>query len=152
MFEVPEDKQETKKIRLLIGASAVVVLLVLVGAYFAIQPEDTEVSAAPTVACTPDPVKDLKIINAKMDKDPSGMWAIWSVQIANKSTGCTYANVEYETTYVRSDDTVILANKGTLEGTLAPGDERRFPELRDALFPADAAFYRFKVTGAKVAQ
>lgn len=152
MFEVPEDKQETKKMRLLIGASAVVVLLILVGVYFAIQPEDTEVSAAPATVCTPDPVKDLKIINAKMDKDPSGMWAIWTVQIANKSTGCTYTGVEYETTYVRNDDTVILTNKGTLEGTFAPGDERRFPEIRDALFPADAVFYRFKVVGAKVAK
>ena len=152
MFEVPEDKQETKKIRLLIGASAVVVLLILVGVYFAIQPEDTQVSAASAVACTPDPVKDLRIVNAKMDKDQSGMWAVWTVQIANKSAGCTYAKVEYETTYVRNDDTVILTNKATLEGTFAPGDEKRFPEIRDALFPADAAFYRFKVTGATVAK
>jgi len=151
MFEVPEDKQETKTMRWLIGGSAVVVLLILVAVYFAIQPKEMAVSAS-AVTCTPDPVKDLKIVQAKMDKDSSGMWAVWAVQLANKSGACTYTNVEYETTYVRGDDTVVLTNKGTFEGTFAPGDERRFPEVRDVLFPSEAAYYRFKITGATVAK
>lgn len=153
MFEVPQDKQETKKMRLLIGGALVVVLLVLAVIYFA-SPRGAgglAVSPVPAAKCTPDSVNDLKLVNAKMDKDYTGTWAVWAVRLRNASTACTYATIEYETTYIRGDDTVAALNKGTLPGTLAPGEEQNYPEIRDMLFPSGTAWFRFKITGAKVA-
>lgn len=153
MFEVPQDEQETKKMRWLIGSAVVVVVLVLAVIYFVPRRggEGAAVSATPAVKCTPDPINDLKVDTAKMDKDYSGTWAVWAVNIHNKSSGCTYASIEYETTYARGDDTVLVVNKGTLLGTIAPGEEKDYPELRDVLFPSGTALYRFRITGAKVA-
>jgi len=153
MFEVPKDTEETKKMRLLIGSAVVVVVLVLTAIYLVPRrgAEGPPVSAATAVKCTPDPVKDLKVDTAKMDKDYTGTWAVWAVNIHNNSAGCAYASIEYETTYVRADDTVLVVNKGTLTGRIGPGEERDFPEMRDVLFPTGTALYRFKITGAKVA-
>jgi hypothetical protein len=153
MFEVPQDKQESKTMRVLIGGAVVVVVLIVVVIYFFMQrgAEGPAGTAPPAVPCTPAAVNDLRVVTAKMDKDYTGTWAVWVVRLHNKSAGCTYMSVEYETTYVRGDNTVVVVNKGTLPGTIAPGEQKDYPEFRDVLFPADAAWCRFKVTGAKVA-
>ncbi len=153
MFEVPQDKQETKTMRLLIGGALLGVLLVLAVIYFASRrgAEGLAVSPVPAATCAPDAVNDLKPVNVKMDKDYSGTWAVWAVRLRNASAACAYSAIEYETTYVRGDDTVILVNKGTLPRSIAPGEEENFPALRDVLFPPGTAWFRFKITGAKVA-
>ncbi|MBI1739215.1 MAG: hypothetical protein HYR58_08200, partial [Acidobacteria bacterium] len=152
MFEVPKDKQETKKMRLLIGAATVVVILLLVVLYFTSRrgAQGPMVSATPAAPCVPDPINDLTVVDAKMDKDSTGMSALWVVRLRNKSRGCTYTSIEYETTYVRGDETVIAVNKGTLPGTIEPGEQKGYPEFRDILFPTGAAWFRFKIIGAKV--
>lgn len=153
MFEVPKDEQETKKMRELIGAATLVIILVVVVLFFTSQrgAQGPLASATPAAPCVPDPVKDLAILDAKMDKDRTGTTAVWKVRLRNKSAGCLYTAIEYETTYVRGDDTAVAANKGTLPGTIRPGEEVGFPEFRDILFPTGAAWFRFKITGAKVA-
>ncbi len=153
MFEVPKDEQETKKMREIIGAAALAIVVVVVVIYFTSQRAEQGplASATPAVACVPDPVKDLTIVDAKMDKDRTGTTAVWIVHLRNKSAGCAYTSIEYETTYVRGDETVIAVNKGTLPGKIQPGEEMGFPEFRDILFPTGAAWFRFKITGAKVA-
>ena len=154
MFEAPKkDEQETKKMRLLISAASVVIILVLVVFYFtsqrgALGPMG---SATPAAPCAPDPVNDLTVVDAKMDKDRSGTTALWVVHLRNKSSGCAYSSVGYETTYIRADDTVVAVNKGTLPGTIEPGEEKGYPEFRDILFPTGTVWFRFKITGAKVA-
>jgi hypothetical protein len=154
MFEVPKkDEQETKKMRELIGAATLAIILVVVVFYFTSQrgAQGPMVSATPAAPCVPDPVNDLIVVGAKMDKDRSGTTALWVVHLRNKSRGCAYASVAYETTYIRADDSVVAVNKGTLPGTIAPGEEKRYPEFRDILFPTGTTWFRFKVTGAKVA-
>ena len=152
MFEVPKDEQETKKMRLLIGSATVVVVLVLVIFYFTSQrgTQGTLASVTP-VACAPDPVTDLTVLDAKMDKDRTGTSAVWVVHLRNKSAGCAYTAIGYETTYIRSDDSVVAVNKGTLPGTIAPGEEMSYPEFTDILFPTGTTWFRFKITGAKIA-
>ncbi len=152
MFEVPKDKQETKKMRLLIGSATLVVILILGVLYFTSQRGAQGPLASATAApCAPDPVNDLTVVDAKMDKDRTGTSALWVVRLRNKSSGCAYASIEYETTYIRADDSVVAVNKATLPGTIAPGEDKSYPEFRDILFPTGAAWFRFKITGAKVA-
>jgi hypothetical protein len=153
MFEVPQDKEETKTMRVLLGLGVVVVLIVVGVVYFVSQRggESPAVAAAPAVPCTPDPTKDLRVVSAKMDQDPTGMYAVWVVRLRNHSAGCTYTSVEYETTYLAPDNTVMLVNKGTLPDTLEPRQEKIYPEFRDVLFPKGASWCRFKVLGATVA-
>jgi len=154
MFEEPKkDEQETKKMREIIGAATLVIILVLLVFYFtaergALGPMG---SAAPAAPCVPDPVNDLTVVNAKMDKDRTGTTALWIVRLRNKSSGCAYTAVGYETTYIRADDSVVAVNLGTLPGTIAPGEEQGYPEFRDILFPTGTVWFRFKITGAKVA-
>jgi len=153
MFEVPQDKQETKTMRLLLGG-AVVIVLVIVAVIYVVSQRASDVpavSAAPTGQCAPDPTKDLRVVSAKMDKDYTGTYAVWVVRLRNQSAACTYAGVEYETTYLRSDNSVLLVNKGTLPETIAPRQEKIYSEFRDVLFPEGASWCRFKVTGATVA-
>jgi DNA-binding cell septation regulator SpoVG len=154
MFEVPKkDEQETKKMRELIGAATLAIILVVVVFYFTSQrgAVGPVASATPAAPCAADPVNDLTVVDAKMDKDRTGTTAVWIVRLRNKSRGCAYASVAFETTYIRADDSVVAVNKGTLPGTIAPGEEKGYPEFRDILFPTGTAWFRFKVTGAKVA-
>ena len=154
MFEeTKKDEQETKKMREIIGAATLVIILVLLVFYFtgergALGPMG---SAAPAAPCVPGPVNDLTVVNAKMDKDRTGTTALWIVRLRNKSSGCAYSSVGYETTYIRADDSVVAVNLGTLPGTIAPGEEKGYPEFRDILFPTGTVWFRFKITGAKVA-
>jgi hypothetical protein len=154
MFEEPKkDEQETKKMRELIGAATLAIILVVVVFYFTSQrgAQGPMVSATPAAPCAPDPVNDLTVVDAKMDKDRTGTTAVWIVRLRNKSGGCAYSSVAYETTYIRADDSIVAVNKGTLPGTIAPGKEKGYPEFRDILFPTGTVWFRFKITGAKVA-
>jgi hypothetical protein len=154
MFEVPKDEQETKKMRELIGAATLVIILVVVVLYFTSRGGTLGPmgSATPAAPCAPDPINDLTVVDAKMDKDRTGTTALWVVRLRNKSSGCVYTSVEYETTYIRADDSVVAVNKGTLPGTIEPGEQKGYPEFRDILFPTGTAWFRFKITGAKVAK
>jgi hypothetical protein len=104
-------------------------------------------AAAPAAAGKPDPVHDLKILSARMEKDRSGTTAVWLVDIDNKSKAYTYSSIQYETTYVGADNSALLVNKGTIPFNLAPGEERN-TQIRDVLYPAGTAWYKFRVTGA----
>jgi len=105
------------------------------------------VSTAAPVKGDADPVRDLKIQRATMNKDRTGTMAVWLVTIENKSTVYSYSNIQYETTYVGGDNNAILINKGTIAATLAPGEQKN-SEINDALYPAGTAWYKVRITGA----
>ena len=107
----------------------------------------TAAAAAPTPAGKADPVHDLKILNARMEKDRTGTTAVWLVDIDNKSKAYTYSSIQYETTYVGPDNAALLVNKGTIPFNLAPGEERN-TSIRDVLYPAGTSWYKFRITGA----
>jgi len=107
----------------------------------------TAAAAPPAAAGKADPVHDLKILSARMEKDRTGTTAVWLVDIDNKSKTYTYRSIQYETTYVGPDNAAILVNKGTIPFNLAPGQEQN-TQIRDVLYPAGTSWYKFRITGA----
>jgi uncharacterized protein (UPF0333 family) len=152
MFETPEEVKQKEPKGFWIGI-VVVVVIIAVGGYFFVKSRDNaakQASAAnaPAVAKrNADPVHDLKIQRATMNKDRNGTMAVWLVTIENKSPSYAYSKIEYETTYVGADNNAILVNKGTLPGTLAPGEQKN-SEITDAFYPAGTSWYKIRITGA----
>ena len=105
------------------------------------------VAAAAATAGPADPVRDLKVFTARMEKDPTGTTAVWLVDLRNKSNAYTYTGIQYETTYIGADNRVLTVNKGTMAISLEPGEEKN-SEVRDVLYPSGTSWYKFKVTGA----
>jgi len=152
MFETPEEIKEKGSKGLWIGI-AVAVAVVAVGAYFFIRSRGVAIkqasaaSAPAVVKGNADPVHDLKIQRATMNKDRNGTMAVWLVAIENKSSVYSYSKIAYETTYVGADNNAILINKGTIPATIGPGEQKN-SEINDALYPAGTAWYRVRITGA----
>jgi hypothetical protein len=107
----------------------------------------TAAAAAPSAAGKADAVHDLKVLSARMEKDRTGTTAVWLVDIDNKSKSYTYSSIQYETTYVGPDNAALLVNKGTIPFNLAPGEEQN-TQIRDVLYPAGTAWYKFRIIGA----
>jgi uncharacterized protein YpmB len=151
MFEAVQDKKEASTSRLWISI-VVIVVLVVVGAVMYTMSKSTAKGpasgaaavAAPTNA---DAVKDLKIVRATMGKDRDGMTAVWSVTLEDRSDTYTYSGIRYEASYIGADNNAVLVNQGTISMTIGPG-EQRSSEIRDALYPAATAWYKFRITGA----
>ncbi|HKM67769.1 MAG TPA: hypothetical protein VJX70_11430 [Candidatus Acidoferrum sp.] len=151
MFEAPVDKQESKMTQERIGISIVVLLVIAGIVYFVMskqsaKPPAAAAAAAPTAPA--DPVHDLKIVRATMNKDPMGTTAVWLVTLQNKSTAYTYSNIRYESNYIGPDDKSLLVNQGSIPGAFDPGEERN-SEIRDTLYPNGTAWYKFKILDAK---
>jgi hypothetical protein len=107
----------------------------------------TAAASAPTPGGKADPMHDLKVLSARMEKDRSGTTAVWLVDINNKSKTYAYSSIAYETTYVGADNAALLVNKGTIPFNLAPGEERN-SQIRDVLYPTGTAWYKFRIIGA----
>ena len=115
--------------------------------------KDSSQNASPAAAATTAPVqsnadavKDLRVVSRKMAKDYSGA-AGWSVELRNLSQVYSYSNIQYETTYVGADSTLLATNHGTIPSlTLDPG-ESQSGQFREAL-PSGTALYTLKITGA----
>jgi hypothetical protein len=152
MFETPEIKGEQSSSGMWIGI-AVVIALVIGGVVFYMGKKDSSQNASPAAAATTAPVqsnadavKDLRVVSRKMDKDYSGA-AGWSVELRNLSQVYSYSNIQYETTYVGADSTLLATNHGTIPSlTLDPG-ESQSGQFREAL-PSGTALYTLKITGA----
>jgi len=154
MFETPQTKGETSGTGLWVGI-AVVVVVIVGGIVFYMSQKGGAQSATPaaaTIAATPqsnaDAVKDLRVVSKKMDKDYTGTTASWSIELRNLSQTYTYSNIQYQTTYIGRDGTVLANNTGTIPSlSLDPGDSQS-AQFRDALYPTGTVLFNFKVTGA----
>jgi hypothetical protein len=156
MFEASQTAEKSSGSGMWIVLS-IVIVLAIVGA-LAYKNRDTATKTATQMAAaTPanqagaDPVKDLRVVSAKMDKDYTGNTAMWSVDLKNQSSTFTYSNVGYETTYIGGDNSVLLQNHGKVQVTLEPGEEET-EQVRDVLFPTGTALYRFRITDANSAK
>ena len=107
----------------------------------------TNPAKPPVPAGKADPLHDLKVSGATMDKDRTGTTAVWLVTLENKSPSYTYRKIQYETSYMGADNNPILVNQGTFTVSLAPGEQKK-SEFRDALYPAGTAWFKIRVTGA----
>lgn len=150
MFEAVEDKKEASTSRLWVSILIVVVLAVVGTVIYMMSkaPAKGPASGAAAVAAptNADAVKDLKIVRATMGKDRDGMTALWSVTLENKSETYTYSGIRYEASYIGADNNAVLVNQGAISMTIGPG-EQRSSEIRDTLYPAATAWYKFRITG-----
>ena len=152
MFETPEEVKPRASMGLWLGI-VVVAIVLAAGGYFFLKSKgnaNQRASAASAPAAAKgnaDPVHDLKIQRATMNKDRNGTMAVWLVTIENKSSVYNYSKIAYETTYVGPDNNAILINKGTIPGTIGPG-EQNSAEINDVLYPAGTSWYKIRITGA----
>jgi hypothetical protein len=153
MFEVPQDNTQARGTKKWIIAF-VLIAIAGVGALFYTMSQGGAKLRAPVAAAAAaapvgpaDPVRDLKVFTARMEKDLTGTTAVWLVDLRNKSNAYTYSSIQYETTYIGGDNRVLTVNKGTMAITLEPGEEKN-SEVRDVLYPAGTSWYKFKITGA----
>ncbi|HKV04166.1 MAG TPA: hypothetical protein VJO53_03545 [Candidatus Acidoferrales bacterium] len=153
MFEASQQSEQSSKSSWLIAILIIVVLAVVGTLAYRNSKSSTKTeapaAAAPkaTAQSNADAVKDLHIVNAKMDKDYTGTTAVWSVDLKNESSTFTYSQIAYETTYAGADNSILAQNHGTMALSLAPGDEES-TQFRDALYPSGTAWFKFRVTGA----
>lgn len=155
MFEDSEEVEKSTAPKGMWVGLAVVAVILITGAYFFFRskaglgkPGSAQPSASVQAQVKDaDPVRDLKVQRATMNKDRTGTTAVWLVDIENKSASYSYSNIQYETTYVGPDNNSILINKGTIAATIPPG-ERKNSEINDAAYPAGTAWYKIKITGA----
>ncbi|HXN50399.1 MAG TPA: hypothetical protein VN943_00580 [Candidatus Acidoferrum sp.] len=154
MFEGAQEQKQSSSNRMLVTIVVVVAAAAVGGVLYTMSKSGskpaaplTAAAAAPAAAGKADPVHDLKILSARMEKDRTGTTAVWLVDIDNKSKAYTYSSIQYETTYVGPDNAAILVNKGTIPFNLAPGEERN-TQIRDVLYPTGTAWYKFRITGA----
>lgn len=153
MFEETEEKKATSGNKVGMAVALVAALVVAAILFFTMSSGPGKgtaqgTSAAEAAKTPPDPIHDLKVLRATMDKDPSGTTALWVLAIENKSKIYTYSEIQYETTYLGADSKPVLVNKSTITANVDPGEQYR-SELRDTLYPAGTVLYQFKVTGAK---
>jgi len=148
MFEGPQEDKELGLHKGWIAALVVVAAIILVVGYRALNKGSAKGLGPSTDVTNADPVKDLKIQRATMQKDSMGTTAVWLVTLVNKSDKYTYSSITYQTDYIGADNNLLLQNKGTIEMSVAPNAENS-KEIRDAAYPQGVAWYKFKVTGAK---
>ena len=154
MFEGAQEEKQSNTSRILMTTFAVIAAAAVAGVLYTTSKNNskpsapvTAAAAAPAAAGKADPVHDLKILNARMEKDRSGTTAVWLVDIDNKSKTYSYSSIEYETTYVGANNAALLVNKGTIPFSLGPGEERN-TQIRDVLYPEGTAWYKFRITNA----
>ena len=154
MFEAAQEQKQSKSNRIVVTIFFLLAAAAVGGVLYTMSKSGskpaapvTAVAAAPATGGKADPVHDLRIVSARMEKDRTGTTAVWLVDINNRSKAYAYSSIQYETTYVGPDNAALLVNKGTIPLNLAPGEEQN-TQIRDVLYPAGIAWYKFRVTGA----
>jgi len=154
MFEAAQEQKQSGSNRMLVGIFVVVAAAAVGGVLYTMSRGGgkpaapvSAAAAAPSAAGKADPVHDLKILSARMEKDRAGTTAVWLVDVDNKSKNYTYSSIQYETTYVGPDNAALLINKGTIPFNLGPGEERN-AQIRDVLYPAGTSWYKFRIIAA----
>ena len=153
MFDAAQQEKQSGS-KMWVGLFVVVAVIAVGALLYTMSTNGAKDSSAPKVAAAAapitdaDPVKDLKVLRALMDKDHAGTTAVWLVTIENRSKKYAYSDIKYETTYVGGDNTSLQVNNGTIASTtVAPGDQTK-SELKDGYYPNGTAWFKFKITGA----
>ena len=153
MFESPlKQEKESSKTGLWVAIGIVVVLAVVALVY--VTSKHGAKGPAPVATLSNvkgDPVHDLRVVSAKMDKDFTGTTAMWSVDIKNSSAQLTYSNIAYETTYIGAENRVLLVNQGKIPITIGPGDDQS-SQFRDTLYPTGTIWFKIRITDATAAK
>lgn len=151
MFEAQQEK-ESGHFGMWIGIAVILVIAAGLG-YYVMAPKNSAKTAslASTSVITINEPKDLRVVSVKMDKDITGNVAVWSVDLRNMSHTYTYKDINYQTTYLGADNSVIAQNTGKISISLDPGDEQT-TQFRDLLYPSGTAVFKFNVTSVSASQ
>jgi len=158
MFEAQQQKENSSNLGMWIGIAVIIVVAAAL-AYYVMGPKGNSKSSSATSAAATsgapaanaDAVKDLRVVNVKMDKDVTGNIAVWSVDLRNMSHAYAYKDIAYQTTYLAADNSVLAQNTGKINLSLDPGEEQT-TQFRDLLYPSGTALFKFNVTGASASQ
>ncbi len=153
MFEQELELEPQSKKGIWIGAALVIVLAVAVVLLVRSKSATTKpatAQAAPAVAANQkaDPVHDLQIVSAQMQKDSSGTIAQWVVDIHNVSPVYTYSSISYQTTYADANNRILSQNTGVIPISIGPNGEQT-AQFSDVQYPTGTSWYRFQVVNAK---
>lgn len=154
MFEAQQEKDGSSSFGMWIGIAVILVVAAGLGYYVmgarnGSKTDSASLASTKTITLkTPD---DLRVVSVKMDKDVTGNVAVWSVDLRNMSHNYTYRDINYQTTYLGADNSVIAQNTGKLTLSLDPGDEQT-TQFRDLLYPSGTAVFRFNVTSVSASQ
>lgn len=153
MFEQELELEPKSKKGIWIAATLIIVLAVAVYVLVRTQATTTKTvsaEATPAVAANQkaDPVHDLQIVSAKMQKDSTGTIAQWVVDIHNLSPVYTYSSISYQTTYAGANNSILSQNTGVIPISIEPNGEQT-AQFSDVQYPAGTSWYRFQVVNAK---
>jgi len=153
MFEQELELEPKSKKGIWIAATLIIVLGVAVFVLLRNQATTTKTvsaQATPAVAANQkaDPVHDLQIVSAQMQKDSSGTVAQWIVDIHNTSPVYTYSAISYQTTYAGANNQILSQNTGVIPISIAPNGEQT-AQFSDVQYPTGTSWYRFEVVNAK---
>jgi hypothetical protein len=159
MFEAQQEEDQQSSRRGIIVVVSIVLVLAIVGTLvyldakgaFKSSSTAAATSASPAAVANADPVKDLRILSTKMDKDSTGTTAVWLVDLKNSSQTLTYTHITYQTTYGGPNDSVIGQNTGEMAASLGPGEEQNV-QFKDAEYPANVQWFKVAITGANASQ
>jgi hypothetical protein len=159
MFEEQQEEDQQSSRRGMIVVVSIVLVLAIVGTlvfldskgYLKSSTSASTSTSSPAALANANPVKDLRILGAKMDKDSTGTTAMWLVDVKNSSQTLTYSHIKYQTTYGGPNDSVIGQNSGEMSVSLGPGEEQNV-QFNDAQYPSGVQWYKVAVTGANASQ
>jgi hypothetical protein len=150
--EEKEQKQERTKIIWITAIVVGILVVVLGGVYITSrsQPKAPQAVKAPVAApkTPPDAVRDLQLVRAVMGKDPTGLRVMWSVRLRNRSAVYTYSDIQYDAFFLAQDGRRVGENKDTIKDSIAPGDDKKFPDFVGGMYDASASTYQFVILGA----
>lgn len=153
MFEQPLELEPSSKKGIWIGAAIVVILAAALVYYLRANGtagKAVPAQAAPAITANQkaDPVHDLQVLSAQMQKDSSGTIAQWVVDIHNASPVYSYSAISYQTTYADVNNRVLAQNTGVIPIQIGPNGEET-AQFSDVQYPTGTSWYQFKVTNAK---
>jgi hypothetical protein len=151
--EEKEGKQERTKVIKMAAYVVGILAVVLVIAYIASRPrakapQPVKAPAAAQNVAAADAVHDLQIVRAVMGKDPTGLRVMWSVRLRNKSAVYTYSDIQYDAFFLAVDGRRLGENKDTLKESIAPGEDKEFPDFVGGIYDPSASTYQFVILGA----
>lgn len=153
MFEQELELEPSGKKGIWIGAAIVIILavaaVILVRSETAkSKPVAAQNAPAITTNQKANPVHDLQVQSAQMQKDSSGTIAQWVVDIHNASSVYSYSAISYQTTYADANNHILAQNTGVIPISIGPNGEQT-AQFSDVQYPAGTSWYRFEVVNAK---
>ncbi|OFV95640.1 MAG: hypothetical protein A3F68_05995 [Acidobacteria bacterium RIFCSPLOWO2_12_FULL_54_10] len=154
MFETSQQESSSGDTKLIGGVIVAIMVVIGVLYYFFIHTApvagtDSAAAATAGIVEEPSPLQDIRIVSFNLGKDQTQTMAMWSIQLANRTSTITYKNIQFATNYYDDAGTLIYQNTGTLLQELGPGDQQTFSDINDGLYPVGTTRYTIEIKEAE---